>query len=162
MNTKTLLIILALVAVSSASLASDCLYYHNNLRGKLGLPKLSWSSSLASQSAGYAKVLAGTSHLKHSTNRPSNIGENLSMGTKNTYDTEKLIGLWINEKRNFISGRKFPNISRTGNWKDVAHYSLMVWRATTQVGCGVATNNKWRFMVCRYKRGGNISGQYPY
>jgi len=162
MNNKVLLVLLAVVAVASASLATDCIYYHNQVRSGLGLPALTWSSSLASDSAAYASKLAKTSHLVHSTDRASNVGENLSMGTLNTYDTEKLIGLWTNEKRNFISGRKFPNISKTGNWKDVAHYSLMVWRTTTQVGCGTATNSKWRFMVCRYKRGGNISGQYPY
>jgi len=162
MNTKALFLILALFAASAfATFETDCLYYHNNLRGSLGLNDFIWSDSLAADSAAYAEVLAGTSHLKHSTDRV-NTGENLSMGTLNVYDTEMLIDLWINEKRHYIPGAKFPHTSTTGNWKDVAHYTQMVWRETTEVGCGVATNEKWRFMVCRYKRAGNIVGQYPY
>jgi len=161
MNNKALLILLAVFAVASADFVDDCLYYHNQLRSSLGLNRFTWSNSLAADSAAYARVLAKTSHLKHSTNR-GNVGENLSMGTLNAYGTKELIYLWINEKRHYISGKKFPNTSTTGNWKDTAHYTQMVWRTTTQVGCGVATNSKWRFMVCRYKRAGNIVGQYPY
>ena len=158
---KKIVIFMVLIAVSFASFASDCLYYHNKARTPLGLPKLTYSSSLAASALKYAKVLAGTSHLKHSTNR-KNIGENLAMGTKNAYDLSQLMFLWTNEKRNFISGRKLPNVSRTGNWKDVAHYTQIVWRTTKQVGCAITENKKWRFLVCHYKGIGNFMNAYPY
>jgi len=110
----------------------------------------------------YAKVLAKTSHLKHSSGRDGKVGENLAMGTKNDYDTERLIYLWTKEKKNYIPGKKFPNVSRTGNWKDVAHYTQIVWRNTSKVGCGVATNTKWKILVCHYTSAGNWIGSYPY
>jgi pathogenesis-related protein 1 len=52
------------------------------------------------------------------------------------------------------------------------HYTQLVWRATTAVGCARATctgasspfgnNQNWEFWVCDYDPGGNILGQKPY
>ena len=47
-----------------------------------------------------------------------------------------LVGFWVEEKQYFQPGT-FPNVSRTGQWKDVAHYTQMIWKGTTNVGCAV-------------------------
>ena len=58
------------------------------------------------------------------------------MGSTGYYGVEELVGFWIEEKRHFQPGT-FPNVSRTGYWKDVAHYTQMIWKGTTNVGCAV-------------------------
>ena len=57
--------------------------------------------------------------------------------TSGTRSLTQLVGLWGSERAYFMNG-DFPAISTTGNWMKVGHYSQMVWRATTEVGCGFA------------------------
>lgn len=50
------------------------------------------------------------------------------------------------------------------------HYTQLVWRATTHVGCARATCNSpfgaqyptWDYFVCNYEPPGNYTGQKPY
>ena len=49
-----------------------------------------------------------------------------------------------------------PGISRTGRWQDAGHYSQMIWRNTTRIGCAMAGGG---FLVCRYAPPGNFTGQ---
>lgn len=65
---------------------------------------------------------------------------------------------WLNEKPNFIPGI-FPNVSKTGDWYNVGHYSQMIWETTTHVGCGSATGAQWEYLVCRYSPPGNQDGK---
>jgi pathogenesis-related protein 1 len=47
------------------------------------------------------------------------------------------------------------------------HYTQVVWRTSTQVGCGVASclgsdGLTWEIWICNYAPAGNIAGQAPY
>jgi len=50
----------------------------------------------------------------------------------------------------------------TGNWADVGHYTQMIWKNTTAVGCAVATGGGMDPLVCRYSPSGNFIGQPVY
>ena len=58
------------------------------------------------------------------------------MGTRGAFSPEQMVGNWIAEKAHYRHGQ-FPYVSRTGNWADVAHYTQVVWRGTTHVGCAI-------------------------
>ncbi len=62
------------------------------------------------------------------------------------------------EKRLFFPGA-FPNVSRTGNWVDVAHYTQMIWKGTTHVGCAIYRDGAWDYLICRYSPPGNRDGK---
>ncbi len=69
-----------------------------------------------------------------------------------------MAGLWSSEARNFVPG-VFPNVSRTGNWFDVSHYTQVIWPTTTRVGCALASNGRNDYVVCRFSPAGNIDGK---
>ena len=86
------------------------------------------------------------------------IGENLWMGTGGAFSPEQMVGNWASEKQWFRPGI-FPNVSRTGNWKQIGHYSQIIWPTTTRVGCGLARGAGHDVLVCRYSPAGNVDGR---
>jgi hypothetical protein len=65
---------------------------------------------------------------------------------------------WVGERRWFRPG-VFPDISSTGRWNDVGHYTQMVASGTTRVGCAIRANRHWTYLVCRYGPSGNVNGR---
>jgi hypothetical protein len=144
----------SLTAVEARLLAA-----HNRERAAVGAPPLAWDPQLASDALKYGAVLSAIGQLQHSPkeSRPGQ-RENLWMGTTGAYSPEQMVSTWTAEKRFFRPGI-FPAVSTTGNWLDVAHYTTMIWRSTTRVGCGVYKTVEWEYLVCRYSPPGNIDGR---
>jgi len=141
------------------STSSRLLAAHNAERAAVGLPALAWDPQLAAAAASYGPVLAASGTLNHSP-RASRPGqrENLWRGTAGAYLPEQMVGSWIAERRFFRPGI-FPNVSTTGNWLDVAHYTTMVWPTTTRVGCALYRARGFDYLICRYSPPGNIDGR---
>ena len=135
----------------------EILAAHNKYRGEVGVPPLTWSGTLAQSAQQWASQLAATHQLAH-----SGAGENLFAGTTGAYSFTQMVDAWGNEKEHFISGRAFPDVSTTGNWEDVGHYTQVVWRNTTEVGCGIMSDGQNDFLVGHYNPPGNIIGQSVY
>lgn len=72
-----------------------------------------------------------------------------------------MIGAFLDEKRLFRRGGKLPNISVSGRWQDVGHYTQMIWRGTRKLGCALADGQNYEYLVCRYFPAGNNFGQGP-
>jgi hypothetical protein len=143
-----------------AEAARQLLAMHNRVRQAVGAPPLSWDESLAAGAAAYGAVLARTgSRIAHSKpeDRPG-LGENLWVGTHRQYGLGEMFGGWAAEQGQFRAGL-FPEVTSTGRWQDVAHYTQIVWRSTTRVGCAVHQARDWDYLVCRYAPAGNVVGQ---
>ena len=132
---------------------------HNAARADVGAPPLQWDPSLAVAAASYGPALSRLGRLVHSprTGR-ENQRENLWMGQQGRFGPEDMVGAWTAEKRQFSPGQ-FPNVSRTGNWSDVAHYTQMIWKTTTHVGCAIYRDGGWDYLICRYSPPGNRDGK---
>lgn len=130
---------------------------HNDERAKVGVAPLTWNCTLAN----YAQKWANQGIFEHSTDKMlQNIikgvwaGENLAADS----DPNAVPGVqgWIDEK-------PFWN-NRTATCKAgevCGHYTQMVWRTTTQIGCGINRNAPGEFrqmFVCNYSPGGNDGG----
>jgi hypothetical protein len=71
-----------------------------------------------------------------------------------------MLNFWINEKANYVPGTPMEQDGGAPNY--YWHYTQLVWRTTTEIGCGMATNSVNDFLVCRFVPMGNIFGQAPY
>ncbi len=137
-------------SASSASqggdLAQVALDKHNQLRAKHCVPPLAWSAQLAAT----AQQWANACDFRHSNN---GLGENLAMGTSGAFPPDVQIQSWYDEmdKYDFAAGRF---ISGTG------HFTQVIWRSTTEVGCGVATCGGEDMLVCNYSPPGNFRGEF--
>ena len=135
---------------------------HNRERAAVGAPPLAWDPMLAESAASYGPSLQQIGRLVHSPRetRPGQ-RENLAMGSTGHIQDVQLARMWVDEKQLFTPGL-FPNVSRTGYWKDVAHYTQMVWKGTTHVGCALHRGGGNAFLICRYSPPGNADGKPVY
>jgi hypothetical protein len=156
---------LAPLLLGATDLASNrdarLLAAHNRERATLGLPPLAWSDELARSAGGWARHLAATGAFDHYRPDPNDRdpqGENLWAGTRGFFGPEAMVGAWAAEKRHFRDA-PIPAASTTGNFEDVGHYTQLVWRRTTAVGCATARGAVEDVLVCRYSEGGNVIGE---
>lgn len=136
---------------------------HDRARDAIGVAPLAWSDTLAASARGYAETMARTGRFAHAVQSMGmdREGENLWMGTRGAYRFDEMIGHWVAERRDFAN-LPVPQSSRTGRWESVGHYAQIVWRGTTQVGCGFASNRTDDYLVCRYNPPGNVYGRVAY
>lgn len=145
-------------AQSTPSFETVILTSHNNARAKVGSVPMVWDANLARAAAVWAQNLARSNRFQHDPNNPD--GENLWIGTKGMFPADQMVNAWIAESQFFKPGI-FPNVSTTGNWYSVGHYSQMIWNSSTRLGCALASSAASDVLVCRYSPSGNISGRNP-
>ncbi|HEX8662352.1 MAG TPA: CAP domain-containing protein [Brevundimonas sp.] len=145
----------------SDQIETRLLQAHNGERRRVGSPPLAWSDELEAEARGWAQELISTGRFAHDPSMHGH-GENLWMGWGNrAFTPEDMVGDWIEEKAQYRHG-VFPHVSRTPNWTDVGHYTQLVWRSTTHVGCAIVTRDDRSILACRYAPPGNIDGRRAY
>mmetsp|Transcript_4894 Transcript_4894/g.7275 ORF Transcript_4894/g.7275 Transcript_4894/m.7275 type:complete len:167 (+) Transcript_4894:94-594(+) len=151
--------LLFLISLQADRESNDFLTAHNTYRQAVNIPTLTWSSSLATDAQNWADFLTTNLEFKHDSNN-NNEGENLWMSTSFTYSHTQMVDDWGAESQYFIHGI-FPNdVSTTGNWEDVGHYTQLVWKNTSEVGCAGSDGSDGNYrLVCRYSPPGNVVGQ---
>ncbi len=144
-------------ARGEAAMRATVLAAHNRARATYGSVPLVWNDALAASALMYARTLARTNSFAHDPQSGARVrqGENLWMGTRGAFDYATMAAGWVDERKDFKPGR-FPNVSRTGDWSVVGHYTQIVWPTTTSVGCAVASNARDDYLVCRYSPAGNV------
>lgn len=155
------LFLLVIPGPANAILARDIqariLAVHNITRSEVGVAPLRWDERLAQDAEQWARHLAQINTLQHwgARGEPSNgEGENLWMGSRGYFSVEQMVGTWASEKTAFRRARRWED-----DFSHVGHYTQMAWRATTAVGCAIAGNAQFDFLVCRYSPQGNVLGR---
>jgi len=134
--------------VSSTDI-NDYLSDHNTLRAAHGAAPLTWNNTLSA----YAQNWANGCQFVHS---HGPYGENLAAGTGD-YSIASATGDWASEASQYNPAN--PVFS---------HFTQMVWKATTQVGCAVqscggifpSSYGNAQYYVCEYYPPGNVEGEF--
>jgi pathogenesis-related protein 1 len=144
---------------------------HNKLRAEVGVNnKLSYSKSLADSAQAWAEHLKQTNGCKMRHSVPDGkYGENLFWGSAVAWtdgrrelqkiSSKRVVEEWGSEKADYDYAH---NSCAFG--KMCGHYTQIVWRTTTKVGCGVAVcdDTQEQVWACQYQPAGNWIGKRPY
>lgn len=132
------------------------LTHHNKVRGNVGVGLLHWDDGLAAYAQQWADQLAANGcRMKH--RQPNAYGENLFQGTAGHFTAIDAAKGWENEKKLYSSG-----VITEKNYMRIGHYTQIVWRDTSKVGCGEAICNGTLLLACNYDPPGNYLGRKPY
>lgn len=149
------------VAAPSQDVPERLLAAHNAERRRVGTPPLQWGDALAAEAGVWARELVNTGRWEHDPAQHGD-GENLWTGWgSRVWTPEEMVADWVAEKRDYVHG-VFPNVSRTGDWTAVGHYTQIIARRTTHVGCAIASRGDRSVLACRYSPPGNIDGRRIY
>jgi len=129
---------------STPPVVTEVLTVSNALRAKHGAPPLAWSPAVAKA----AQAFIDTCPTGHSGN--SAYGENLGFGYATWTD---VVNAWYAEQAQY-------DYTKPGFGFDTGHFTALVWRATTQVGCASKVCPKWTTYVCNYDPPGNVDGGF--
>lgn len=141
---------------------------HNKWRSTVGLPTIKWSSTLADAAQEWANTLKTNKACELAHSKAEGLGENLFWASPLMYSdgTKKIqaiapiqvIDAWGKEVKDYSYS---SNTCARG--KVCGHYTQVVWKNTTEVGCGkaVCADNS-QVWVCNYAPAGNYVGQKPY
>ncbi len=140
----------------------DILRVHNEARQSVSTAPLKWNCALAD----FAQKWANKDTNEHSPEKDrqniiagSLAGENLATDSETNQTVQKLIQGWIDEKA-FLGA----DAKTCAPGKVCGHYTQMVWRATTEIGCGVFRKSNTMgaefkgqaaYFVCAYNPAGN-------
>lgn len=132
---------------------------HNQLRAAQAAQPALWDVRLAASADAYAAELARTGRFAHSpAESRQRQGENLWMGTRGAFSFDRMVADWGSERKMFRAGR-FPDVSTTGRWEDVGHYTQIIWPTSVRVGCALRSSAVYDYLVCHYGQGGNVFGE---
>ena len=144
---------------------------HNQLRTEVGVTKkLIYSKTLAVSAQAWAEHLKqiNACQMRHSA-PDGKYGENLfwasavswTSGRKDLQkvSSKKVVEDWGSEKADYDYA---SNMCADG--KMCGHYTQIVWRSTTKVGCGAAEckDTQEQVWACQYQPAGNWVGKKPY
>ncbi|KAJ9492165.1 hypothetical protein VN97_g1067 [Penicillium thymicola] len=149
------------------SYQKSILHYHNLHRSDHSASGLTWSGDLA----GAAHTLASRCEYGHDTSIPSasgDYGQNIAYGYDEDLVGEKIISemMYTDEAPYFASLYGEANPDQT-NFEKWGHFTQIVWKATTQVGCATVSCSDLKnvggaapYTVCNYGSPGNYAGEY--
>ena len=142
-------------AAAQSTNSREMVAAHNLVRSGVGVPPLEWSEQLAGVAQQWANELTASGKFAH---RPKGrYGENLFETRGARANPTDAVAAWAGEAKDYDVTR---NACRNGS--ACGHYTQLVWRNTTKVGCGVARRGSREVWVCNYDPPGNWVGERPY
>jgi hypothetical protein len=135
------------------------------------LDPLAWSSTVTAAAQAWAD---GCRYMHNPALGSLAYGENIAATAGRTYTAAEIVGLWASEAPFYDYASITCDEANPANEAGTCgHYTQLVWRATTVVGCGVRTCttgspfgsfSTWTFWVCDYAPPGNVNvtTQRPY
>lgn len=119
------------------------LVFHNLKRCWHNVGSVTWNQALADSAKAHA------ARCTYAKDENFSLGESVGIGN----DQIKALDDWYMEFLKFPFGK--PN-----GTQDSQRFSQMVWKSTTEIGCGSFQCPRGKYFVCRYADKGNIVGEF--
>jgi len=154
---QVLLAACSIVAAQGADVKIDeesILHWHNVYRCMHDVPALKWNEELAEKAQQWADELNGELKLSPMKDRYDLAGFRYVgelVAKKTALSGPEAVTTWYNDVKDTDNG-KVEKFNAT-----VAHYTQVVWKSTTDLGCGSNAD----VVVCMYGPGGNIMKRFP-
>ncbi|XP_073668199.1 uncharacterized protein [Paramisgurnus dabryanus] len=140
----------SLVPMADESYKKVFLETHNQYRRKHQAPDLKMSEALCKSAQQWADHILSTKTLGHSdTDNGENVYYAFSSNPKPQTGKEA-VDSWYSEIKDY-------NFGKSGHQPKTGHFTQVVWKSTTEVGVGMATDGKTIFVVGQYSPAGNIT-----
>lgn len=125
---------------------------HNSYRSTVGVAPLQWSPSLAASAsaAAWSQAQHGCNYMKHTRS-----GENI-FHTRGATSNARLMEEAVHSFCSANEQRQYQT------YHAMNHYSQVVWKGTSKVGCAVANAGGCAWVVCHYDPPGNYLGQLAF
>jgi uncharacterized protein YkwD len=120
---------------------------HNKQRAIHCVPALTWSNEVAASAQAWANQCTFSHEGQHV------YGENLFWGTAGAYSPDSAVTSWYGENSNYSYAT--PVFSQA-----TGHFTQVIWKSTTAIGCATARCGDKDYFVCRYSPPGNVAGQF--
>ena len=163
---------------TAAPVTDDYIKPHNVKRTLAGLAAVQYDKSIEAFAQGWAKQLASSCTMKHSTQAQrenikhplgTGVGENLyemsTTGSSGPTWTDA-VNAWWDEIKDYTYGPSSAACEVKNAGKVVGHFTQVAWECSLYVGCARATCQSGGFtktiMVCNYGKQGNFVGQLPF
>lgn len=161
----------AAAEASPTDYISTALYHHNKHRANHSSPALTWDDTLASYSLATAQKCVFAHDMTEGT---AGYGQNLAAygttGDLNSLDLSTLVADAITNQWYYGEASAVPygqNDPAVTNVPEFLHFTAMVWKASTTVGCatvqcpaGSIFSYHSLYTVCDYKTEGNVLGAF--
>lgn len=156
-------------SIDQTILHNTALSMHNTYRTQHHSPAMTTSDSLNSTAQSWAKQIATTGELAHSSSSQRNgAGENLyvSYTTAASIAPDTLANSAVKSWYDEVAKYNYANPAFAAS---TGHFTQVVWKSSTELGCGAAQGTKTLqgkqykafYVVCHYAPAGNVTGQFP-
>ncbi len=121
---------------------------HNRVRSTVNQKPIKWNDGIAKGAQGHANKC----QFQHSqpTDRTMGkvvLGENLGYASPyDSHDEKDMVKMWEDEKKNY----KFPQFPDSSKDGVTGHYTQIINKNVTEIGCGCSKCDKAKLCVCRY------------
>ncbi|KAK3068831.1 hypothetical protein LTR53_013294 [Teratosphaeriaceae sp. CCFEE 6253] len=155
-------------ADSTPTSYSEIAKYHHNLhRANHTSPDIEWDDALTATAA---KIAAGCVYAHNVDTDGGGYGQNIAAGVEASNISAIITDLFYNGEVGWYAdlyGQDQPDMTNFESW---GHFSQIVWKSTTKVGCAtqhcpngltnVGDNVSPYFTVCNYGPPGNYANEY--
>lgn len=160
------LVALLLFALVSATVVTaqrtpqDIVDAHNAARAAVGVGPVSWDATVAAWAQSWVDQFSASCQPMHSpAGRP--YGENIYWGSDVNLTGVDAVNSWVSEMQYYDHA---TNSCSAPAGKSCGHYTQVVWRDSTAIGCGsvLCDGGAGAIVICSYNPPGNWDGQSPY
>ncbi|XP_037339182.1 Golgi-associated plant pathogenesis-related protein 1 [Pungitius pungitius] len=136
--------------MADASFQKEFLETHNAYRAKHNTAKMTLNKELTTSAQKWADHLLNIAMMKHSDTKDGENIFSMSSSAPIKLTGKEAVNLWYSEIKDY-------KWSSPGFQGGTGHFTQVVWKDSTELGVGLATNGKQVFVVGQYRPAGNMN-----